>query len=309
MSTLRVDNIKSRTGSTITVTENHTLAVTGIVSVSSGGSLEVAGSASVGGAATITGSVDVEGTLKANELTPRTGNTITIPAGQFVNVGGGITVTNAGSFTVSGPTEFQQGATVSGVVTFTSADLQTNLTVDPSINVASNIQLGSAGIVTSKGVHIDNSLETVATGTTYQNGSFNNVILECDLDSASIFTHDMDNGTVGVVSFKDFPAIKNSAVTYTVIFTQQSSTPAGTGNTTGDIGIGTHIFLQPAGVTGFSTSAKVGSGSTVTISSTPDDVDFVSFVVHYNGSGSGTASNYKVYANGNGQFRYGLVGE
>jgi len=226
-----------------------------------------------------------------------------------LNIGAGQTLTCSGDFTVGGDVSFNSGATVTGVVTFTSADLQTNLSVTPSLNVDSNIQLGSAGIITSKGVHIDNSLETVAAGTTYQNGSFNNVVLECDLDSASIFTHDMDNGTVGVVSFKDFPAIKNSAVTYTVIFTQQSSTPAGTGNTTGATGIGTHIFLQPAGVSGFSTSAKIGAGSTITISSTPDDVDFVSFVVHYNGSGSGTASNYKVYANGNGQFRYGLVGE
>jgi len=166
----------------------------------------------------------------------------------------------------------------------------------------------SAGIVTATGVHINNALETVATATTYQNGSFNNVVVECDLTQGSIFTHSIGtNGTVGVVSFKDFPAIKNSVVSYTIIFTQQSTTPAGTGNTTGSTGIGTNLFLKPSGVTGFSTSAKVGSGTTVTLSSTTNDVDFVSFAIHYNGSGSGTQTNYKVYVSGNGEFRWGRV--
>jgi hypothetical protein len=31
-------------------------------------------------------------------------------------------------------------------------------------------------------------------------------------------------------------------------------------------------------------------------------------VVHYNGSGTGTVSNYKVYATNNTGFRYGSVG-
>ena len=66
----------------------------------------------------------------------------------------GQTLTCSGDFSVSGDVDFNSGATVTGVVTFTSADLQTNLSVNPSLNVASNIQLGSAGIVTSKGVYI-----------------------------------------------------------------------------------------------------------------------------------------------------------
>lgn len=137
MSTLRVNSIKPRTGSTVTITENNTLAVTGVVSVTSAGSLEVAGSASVGGAATITGSVDVQGTLKANTLTPLTGNTVTIPSGQFVNVGGGLTVTNAGSFTVSGPTAFESGATVTGVVTFSQVDLNSDVNVSGIVTASS----------------------------------------------------------------------------------------------------------------------------------------------------------------------------
>ena len=61
MSTLRVDNIKSRTGTVVTVPETNTLAVTGIVSVTSGGSITNAGNLSVDGNATIAGSLDVSG--------------------------------------------------------------------------------------------------------------------------------------------------------------------------------------------------------------------------------------------------------
>ena len=61
MSTLRVDNIKSRTGTVVTVPETNTLAVTGIVSVTSGGSITNSGNLSVDGNATIAGSLDVSG--------------------------------------------------------------------------------------------------------------------------------------------------------------------------------------------------------------------------------------------------------
>ena len=66
MSTLRVDNIKSRTGTVVTVPETNTLAVTGIVSVTSGGSITNAGNLSVDGNATIAGSLDVSGSSTFN---------------------------------------------------------------------------------------------------------------------------------------------------------------------------------------------------------------------------------------------------
>ena len=47
MSTLRVDNIKSRTSSTVTIPESNTLAVTGIASVS--GNMNVTGALNVTG--------------------------------------------------------------------------------------------------------------------------------------------------------------------------------------------------------------------------------------------------------------------
>jgi len=109
MSTLRVDNIKSRTGTVLTVPDSNTLAVTGIVSVTSGGAITNAGNLtnsgnltstgdlSVGGNATVTGSLDVSG------------------GGSFNNPSGIIT-----TGTLSVGTLSQQNAVFSGVVTATS---------------------------------------------------------------------------------------------------------------------------------------------------------------------------------------------
>ena len=103
MSTLRVDNIKSRTGTVLTVPDSNTLAVTGIVSVTSGGAITNAGNLtntgdlSVGGNATVTGSLDVTG------------------GGSFNNPSGIIT-----TGTLSVTTLSQQNAVFSGVVTATS---------------------------------------------------------------------------------------------------------------------------------------------------------------------------------------------
>ena len=103
MSTLRVDNIKSRTGTVLTVPDSNTLAVTGIVSVTSGGAITNAGNLtntgdlSVGGNATVTGSLDVTG------------------GGSFNNPSGIITTGTLNVTTLS-----QQNAVFSGVVTATS---------------------------------------------------------------------------------------------------------------------------------------------------------------------------------------------
>ena len=67
MSTLRVDNIKSRTGTTVTIPSSHTLAVTGNQTVA--GNQTVTGSLTVsgGGTLTTTGSVST-GALTADSL-------------------------------------------------------------------------------------------------------------------------------------------------------------------------------------------------------------------------------------------------
>ena len=331
MSTLRVDNIKSRTGSTVTIPESNTLAVTGIVSVTSTGRVTNAGSltnsgnvnitggiTTVGGAATISGNVWIAG--------------ITTIQGNLVNNG---TFTSTGTFS---PTSINtpgtitcNGLTVNG--TTTTIDTVNLVVEDKNIGIGtttapSNTTADGAGLTIfggsdgdktftwnsnsdafafSNAVDIKGAVETVSTASTYAISGSTNVILECDAHNGTVFTHNLANGQVGIVSLRDFPVTKNSLSTYTIIFTQQSTTPAGTGNTTAATGIGTNIFLKPYNIAGFSTSARVATASTVTLSSTASDVDIVSFAVHYNGGATGTVGNYNVLATNNGNFRYGSV--
>jgi len=319
MSTLRVDNIKSRTGSTVTIPESNTLAVTGIASISGNtnvsGSLNVTGNANVTGALNVTGSgtVNTSGIMTVGSLNVSNQTTFS----QGVQVGGALTVT--GNFTVNGTTTTID--TVNLVVEDKNIGIGT--TTSPSNTTADGggitIFGGSDGDKTltwnsnsdafafSNAVDIKGAVETVSVATTSELGG-GRYLLECDAQNGTVFTHTIPSGgTVGIVSLRDFPVTKNSLTTYTIIFTQMSTTPAGTGNTTGLTGIGTNIFLKPYNVAGFSTSARVSSGSTVTISSTVNDVDIVSLAVHYNGGSTGTVGNYIVYATDNGSFRYGGV--
>ena len=156
----------------------------------------------------------------------------------------------------------------------------------------------------SNGIDIKGAVETVSTGSTYDLGG-GRVILECDARNGTVFTHDLANGIVGITSLRNFPVTKSSATTFTILFTQNAT---GTANTTALTGIGTNIRLTPYGVSGFTTTSRVATASTITLSTTALDVDIVSFMVHYNGSGTGTVSNYKVYATNNTGFRYGSVG-
>ena len=148
-------------------------------------------------------------------------------------------------------------------------------------------------------------VETVAVGSTYDLGG-GKVVLELDVRNATTYTHSLANGNVGIVSFKNMPAdtgVQNGS-TITVLFTQNAT---GTGNTTGDVGIGTDCtvigYEDGSAVAGVSTVALVGSGTTVTLSETASDVDFVSFFIHYNGGTNTDAASYKVYATKNGGFR------
>jgi hypothetical protein len=153
-------------------------------------------------------------------------------------------------------------------------------------------------------------VETVSTGATYDLGG-GRVILELDVRNSTVYTHNLTNGSVGIVSFKNMPAdtgVQNGT-TITVLFTQNS---AGTANTTPATGIGTNCFVvgyeDGSAVAGISTVALVGSGTTLTLSETSSDVDFVSFFVQYTGGTNTDADSYKVYATKNGGFRQGSVG-
>jgi hypothetical protein len=334
MSTLRVDNIKSRTSTTVTIPEGQTLSVTGIVSVTSTGGVTNAGSLTNTGSLTNSGNVNITGGITT------VGGAATISRNVWI---AGITtiqgnLVNNGTFTSTGtfsPTSINtpgtitcNGLTVNGTTTtidtvnlvIKDKNIGIGTTTAPSNTTADGAGLtifgGSDGDKTftwnsnsdafafSNAVDIKGAVETVSTASTYAISGSTNVILECDAQNGTVFTHNLANGQVGIVSLRDFPVTKNSLSTYTIIFTQNAT---GTGNTTGSTGIGTNIFLKPYNIAGFSTSARVSSGSTVTISSTVNDVDIVSFAVHYNGGATGTVGNYNVLATNNGNFRYGGI--
>ena len=235
----------------------------------------------VGTAATFSGNVSIAGTLTYEDVS-------NVDSVGLITARSGIDVTAGGINAV-------------GVVTATSF----------SGSIAGGTIVGTAlsisGIGTISDLSVKAAVETVSVGSTYDLGS-GKVILECDATSGTVFTHDLANGTVGIVSLRNFPVRGNSVTTYSIIFTQLSTTPAGTGNTTPATGIGTNITLTPSGVSGFSTSARVATASTVTLSTTANDVDIVTLAIHYNGSGTGTPGNYRVFATGNTGYRFGTIG-
>ena len=281
--------------------------------------------------------------VRANKLTNRAGSGAPeLTYGAEVPVGYGIT--GAG------------GINISGMVTATAgfAGDATGLTGTPDINVRNIVGVGatfsgtlnyedvtnidSVGLVTARtgievtgiitarsgtavtftgGLDVSNAQETVSTGSTSHYLTGKSVTLELDCLNGTVFTHDLDNGNVGIVSIKNFPAVKNSFHTVTVLFTQKGSAPAsGAGNTMaagvpGGLpgGIGTHIQLTPRGVTGFSTDARVGSATTVVLSSTAADLDVVTFGIHYNGGTNTNANNYITLATKNGGFAHGDIGQ
>jgi hypothetical protein len=275
MSQLNVDTIKNRLGTAGPVVP----------------SLTVTNDATVGGALTITGNFTVNGTQTIV-------NTTSLEV-KDKNIGIGSTSSPSDALADGA------GLTIYGTTdkTLTWSNTTKNWTfVGGGVTVSDLSVSGIATIATS--LDLKGAVETVSTGSTYDLGG-GRVVLECDARNGTVFTHDLANGIVGITSLKNFPVTKNSATTFTILFTQNAT---GTANTTAATGIGTNVRLTPFGVSGFTTTSRVATASTITLSTTALDVDIVSFMVHYNGSGTGTVSNYKVYATNNTGFRYGSVG-
>lgn len=240
----------------------------------------------------------------------------TVPSLSVTNdatVGGALTVT--GNFTVNGTTTTID--TVNLVIedknigigsTSAATDLTADgggITIFGSTNKTWTWERDTGCFEYSEPNKFKGVIETIAVGATYNLGG-GRVVLELDVRNATTYTHNLANGNVGIVSFKNIPAdtgVQNGT-TITVLFTQNAT---GTGNTTAATGIGTNCtvvgFEDGAAVTGVSTVARVGSGTTVTLSTTSNDVDFVSFFIHYNGETNTAATSYKVYATKNGGFR------
>jgi len=221
-----------------------------------------------GTAATFTGNVSIAGTLTYEDVT-------NVDSVGLVTARTGIVVSAGGVNIVGG------GLTVTGISTF-----------------ANDVRF-RGGVI-----------ENVSAATTYTSGDA--LVLELDVRNSTTYRYSMVGGNIGIVSFKNMPADTENGSTVTVLFTQQSSTPSGAGNTTAATGIGTNCtvipFVSGAAIAGISTRALVGSATTVTLSDTASDVDFVSFFVHYTGGTSSAAASYKIYATKNGGFRQGSVG-
>ena len=237
----------------------------------------------------------------------------------------------------TGAVELSNGATVPAGKTLTVSG---TLTYEDVTNVDSlgivtargGLEVGAAGVggtVSSTGnveftgfttiPKLSGTTEMVSVASTTSITARKEVILELDCSKGTVFSHDLDeDGSVGIVSIKNFRVDTNSFTTATVIFTQRPSTPTGgVGNTLPTAlsgnpgGIGTNITLQPRNVAanaGISTNGRVGSATTVVLSSTAKDLDIVTFGVHYNGSGAATAANYRVVVSKSGDFRFGSVG-
>ena len=218
----------------------------------------------------------------------------TLPSGKTISGSGTIAVNSSGTAAGLSGTPDITVRNITGVAaTFTGV-----LTYEDVNNV------DSVGLITARsGINVTGGNTTIKGAVETVNvGSHSGVILTLDTQLGTVFSHDLQGKPVGIVSITNFPASANSFHTVTLILNQNST---GTGNTTGATGIGTNITLTPTGVAGFTTAALVGSGTTVTLSTTAEDIDVVTFGIHYNGGGTGTAANYKTFATKNGGFRYG----
>ena len=203
-------------------------------------------------------------------------------------------------------------ATFSGTLSYEDV---TNIDAVGLVTAQAGVRVVGGGLsVTSGTSRFRAIIENVAVASTHLSGA--GMVLEMDVAEATTFvwenTATTSGGNIGIVSFRNMPADEANGTTITLIHKQSASTPAGFGNTTAATGIGTNIFISPiVGGTiqaGISTRGQVGSATTVTLSTTAADKDFVSFFIHYTGGGAGVATCFQTYVVNNGSFRQGNVG-
>ena len=211
----------------------------------------------------------------------------TLPSGKTISGAGGLNISGSYNNITGVAATFSGNVSIGGTLTYedvTNIDSVGVITARSGINV-------TGGNTTIKG-----AVETVNAG------SYSHGVLTLDTATGTVFSHDLQSGAVTTVAISNFPVTANTFHTVTLLLNQNST---GTANTLPATGIGTNITLTPSGVSGFTTAALVGSGTTVTLSTTAEDIDVVTFGIHYNGSGTGTPANYKTFVTKNGNFRLG----
>ena len=234
---------------------------------------------------------------------------------SFISTNLGIGTTNPRfALQVIGDMNITNGPVLIGSATSTGTSNQ-RLQVTGSSYISGNLGIGTTNPTSNLQIVGGDSrfggvTETVSAATTYLSGTA--MVLEMDVRQATTYTYTIPTGAnIGIVSFRNVPAQTNrpSGTTVTLITTQNA---AGTGNTTALTGIGTNCFVvgyeNGATVSGISTRALVGSATTITLSTTANDRDFISFFINYTGSTNTVPSSYQIYVTKNGGFRLGNVG-
>lgn len=211
----------------------------------------------------------------------------TLPSGKTISGAGGLNISGSYNNITGVAATFSGNVSIGGTLTYEDV---TNIDSVGLITARSGINVTGGNTV------IKGAVETVNVG------AFSGGTLTLDTATGTVFSHDLQSGAVTTVAISNFPVTANTFHTVTLLLNQNST---GTANTLPATGIGTNITLTPSGVSGFTTAALVGSGTTVTLSTTAEDIDVVTFGIHYNGSGTGTAANYKTFVTKNGNFRLG----
>ena len=197
----------------------------------------------------------------------------------------------------SGKTLSGGGLNITGVSTFAG-----NVSIGGTLTYEDVTNIDSVGVITARtGINVVAGNTSIKGAVEAVNaGAYAGTELTCDTATGTVFTHDLQAGLVESIKISNFPATANSFHTVTVILTQND---AGTGHTTAALGIGTNVTLDPTGVTAFTKTVKVGSGTTITLGTTANDVNIVTLGVHYNGGTNTDANNYNVFITKSGDFR------
>ena len=197
----------------------------------------------------------------------------------------------------SGKTLSGGGLNITGVSTFAG-----NVSIGGTLTYEDVTNIDSVGVITARtGINVVAGNTSIKGAVEAVNaGAYAGTELTCDTATGTVFTHDLQAGLVNSIKISNFPATANSFHTVTVILTQND---AGTGHTTAATGIGTNVTLDPTGVTAFTKAVKVGSGTTITLGTTANDVNIVTLGVHYNGGTNTDAANYNVFITKSGDFR------